>query len=414
MRSRDAWRARRGSSGVLAACVALGLSAEAARVVAQDVEADRVARQVAATVCDRRIVLLGELPSHGEARAFAVKARIVERLVGECGFDTVLFEAPIYDFLGLEQALATGDATPSRLDRAIGGFWATRGLSDWRRWLFEQAAADRLFVGGLDDQVSATSDHARAVLPDLVAGAVPAVDAAACREAVDRNLQWLYDDRHPFDEAERTRLERCGRLAFEGIGEDPDVAGARALIRNLATLYERQRTGVPDRDRVMYRNLRWLAARRGGDGKLIIWTATVHAARRQGDLRHRPLGAWLADEWGESVASIGFTAFAGASSMAGGPVREIPEAPAGSLEAIATEVGTSVFLPAESLRTLGVLSSRLLGRWGSADWSTLFDGVVVIREEVAPVFGNGSGAPGPGIRAPDRRTNLRDEGPSVT
>ena len=54
---------------------------------------EQAAARVAAAVCSKRIVLLGELPEHGEARGFGVKARVVQRLVASCGFRAVLFEA---------------------------------------------------------------------------------------------------------------------------------------------------------------------------------------------------------------------------------------------------------------------------------------------------------------------------------
>ena len=41
--------------------------------------------------CRNDIVLLGELPSHGEAKTFGLKARIVQALVERCGFDALLF-----------------------------------------------------------------------------------------------------------------------------------------------------------------------------------------------------------------------------------------------------------------------------------------------------------------------------------
>ena len=72
---------------------------------------EQAAARVAAAVCSKRVVLLGELPEHGEARGFGVKARVVERLVARCGFHAVLFEAGSYDFFGLERAIAT---TPGR------------------------------------------------------------------------------------------------------------------------------------------------------------------------------------------------------------------------------------------------------------------------------------------------------------
>ena len=341
-------------------------------------------------LCDKHVVLLGELPSHGEARGFGAKARIVEGLVGECGFEAVLFEAPIYEFLGFQEAIETSRATQAQLDRAIGGFWLTRGLASWRRWLFSEVTAGHVSLGGLDDQVSATSDYARATVPDLVAASLPTDLAPECREAVARNLSWLYDEDHAFDDTERRLLGRCSRFAAEAIGAgavnraDTPSGG---MLRNLAGLYERQLAGAPDRDAAMYRNVSWHLARLPEGSKTVIWTATVHAARRRGGLGTKPLGALISEELGDRVAAVGFTAFAGSSSMAGGPVRQLEEAPPGSLETLSTREGTpAVYLDAGALRELGPVPSRLLGRFTTADWSTFFDGVVVFREEVAPAF----------------------------
>ena len=89
---------------------AMGSATDSAVVhLAADSLEDQAAARVAAAVCSKRVVVLGELPEHGEARGFAVKARIVERLVARCGFRAVLFEAGSYDFFGFERAIA---ATP--------------------------------------------------------------------------------------------------------------------------------------------------------------------------------------------------------------------------------------------------------------------------------------------------------------
>lgn len=352
----------------------------------------RAEQRVAEAICDKKIVLLGELPSHGEARGFQAKARIIEHLVNRCGFDVVFFEASIYDFLAFQQAVTEQRATPVMLDRAIGGLWLTRGLSAWRGWLFSKAADGKLLLGGLDDQVSATSDYAMANLPDLVAAHVPAQDAKECRQAVERNLNWRYDAEHQLDEAEQLRLQRCARLAADTLaartGPDADTVQQK-MAANLANLYDRQRDPAEgrDRDEMMYRNFRWQSERLPKESKIIVWTATVHAARQQGGRPHKPLGTWLSEQWGERLAAIGFSAFTGHSSLAGNPIQPIPEAPPGSLEALTTESGTDwIYLDASALHEMGVVPSRLLGRVTAADWSAYFDGVLVIREEVAPVF----------------------------
>ena len=378
---------------LLALAAVCALTALPSRARAQEADSLAMEARIVEAVCDRQVVVLGQLPSHGEARAFGAKARIVESLVRRCGFDALLFEAAAYDFLGLQQAVAERRADPLQLDRAIGGFWWTRELAQWRGWLFQQAVDGRLVLGGLDDQPGATAHHAREVLPALVAASLPAADASGCAETVSRNLFWRYDASHAFDEAERARLERCATAAAQGLAARDEGRGAGtpalAMAENLASYYRREAgaAGALDRGAVMYRNFRWQQARMPRSRKYIIWTATVHAARRQGQRAEKPLGTWLAEQWGDRLAVIGFSAYAGQSSMAGMPARPIPPAEPGSLEARATDGGTArAFLDRSALRRMGAVPSRLFGRVTTADWSELFDGVLVIPEEAAPVF----------------------------
>ena len=383
------------SAGCLPGLAALlGMLVMPHQALAQRPGSPSVEARVAEAVCDKQVVVLGELPSHGEARGFQAKARIVELLVDRCGFDALLFEAPVYEFVGFREAVAQGRAVPRQLDRAVGRIWWTRELAGWRRWLFQRATAGGLVLGGLDDQVSgATSDHARAALPGLVAAWSPAGSASECRQAVERHVHWRYDEAgQRFDEPERIRLQRCARAAADSLASRAGRgAGApeRVMAENLAGYFDRERgsPGARDRDEAMYRNLLWHRGRMPRGSKLIVWTATVHAARQQGNLRQKPLGAWLAEQWGDRLAVIGFSAFSGRSSMAGMPSRPLPEAPPGSLEALATGAGADpAFLDPSALRRMGSAPSRLFGGFTSADWSTRFDGVVVFREEVPPVF----------------------------
>jgi len=358
---------------------------------AMQADPDAIAARVADAVCDKQVVILGELPSHGEALAFQAKAEIVERLVDQCGFDALLFEAPMYEFAGFQEGVEQQSAVASQLDRAIGRFWWTRELTEWRRWLFHRATERALVLGGLDDQVSVTSDYARATLPGLVAAFSPLRDAAECEEAVTRHLYWRYDTGRPFDEPEKIHLRRCVRAAADAFVR---TAGNRdtprqAMLESFASYVDRQggARAPTDRDETMYRNALWYIGRMPAGSKVIIWTATVHAARQQGGLRQQPLGARLAAQWEGRLAAVGFTAYAGWSSMAGQPGKPLPVAPPGSLEARSTEVDVPwAYLNASALRSIGKVPSRLLGDFTEDDWSAYFDGVVVIRHEVAPVF----------------------------
>ncbi|HEU4558023.1 MAG TPA: erythromycin esterase family protein [Longimicrobium sp.] len=380
---------------------------------------EQAAARVAAAVCGKRVVLLGELPEHGHARGFGVKARIVERLVARCGFRAVLFEAGSFDFFGLERAIAATQRAPGgaaagagrtdslelALARAIGGFWSTRELAGWRRWLLREAVAGRVAIGGLDDQPSATAAHARATLPGRVAAAAPPARAAECRDAVERYLNWRYTEAVPYDSTERARLADCTRLAADRVLA-ARTSTARAaerrtpdqiMLADIATHFAREHNeaAAPDRDLVMAQHLAWWSARLPRDARIVVWTATVHAAREPGaspvlPLGVPPLGARLAERWGDRLAVIGFTALRGQWSRAGGPIQPLAPLPPHALEARALAAGAAgdtagwAYLDRAALRSLGAVPSRLFGGVSTTDWSAAFDGVLVIRDEAPP------------------------------
>ena len=329
-----------------------------------------VMQPVVNLLCDKDVVLLGELPSHGEAKSFGLKAAIVQDLVNACDFDAVLFEAPIYDFVGFSEALGDRAANAAQLDDAIGRFWLTRELAPFRAWLYSEASGGRLMVGGLDDQLSITSHYGRRTLPEMM--------SSECKAPVRRNLEWTYNDAQPFDASERQRLRSCAGSA----------ASNNVMLRNLKTYVDRQvdPRGARTRDEVMHDNLQWYLSHMPARSKVIVWTATVHAARKQGDLADKPFGAFVADRYGQRVASVGFTALGGQTSMAGRPAQRLPDLPQRSLEASVSGGLAWVFLDGDQLARLGSLPSRVLGRTREANWREYFDAVVVVRDEVAPVF----------------------------
>jgi erythromycin esterase-like protein len=398
-----------------------GVAGAAARVARLEQEA---AKRVADAVCDKQVVLLGELPEHGEARGMGVKARIVERLVARCGFRAVLVEAGSYDFFGLERMTAahggaSADSLELALARAIGGLWWTSELAEWRRWLARETAGGRVFVGGIDDQPSATAVYARATLPALVAAAARPERAIECKAAVARYLGWGYDAAQPYDSTERARLVDCTRSAADrpsGGSPTPD----QVMLGDAASYFARERAnsdrGVGaslDRDAVMARHVVWWAARLPRDARIVVWTATTHAARPSSadlaaPLRERPLGAHLAERWGDRLAVVGFTALRGEWSRAGRPPQSLAPLSAHSLEARALgargagDTASWAYLDRAELRDLGAVPSRLFGRIVTSDWSTMFDGVVVIRDESAPTF-DGRVAPQPAQLRPLHR-----------
>ena len=58
---------------------------------AQERTAQSIVDGVVNAVCQKQIVLLGELPTHGEAHTFDAKSKIADRLIAQCGFTAIVF-----------------------------------------------------------------------------------------------------------------------------------------------------------------------------------------------------------------------------------------------------------------------------------------------------------------------------------
>jgi erythromycin esterase-like protein len=169
--------------------------------------------------------------------------------------------------------------------------------------------------------VSITSHYAEAALPRLIAAASSESTATECRQTVSRNVGWTYDAKNPFDEREQLRLQQCARNAVDAAAANRSLDAAdRVMLESFARSADRQRLGVTaGRDDSMYRNLVWYLERLPANSRVVIWTATVHAARQRGSLAEVPLGGRVVERWGDRVGTVGFTAYAGTRQGPGGP-----------------------------------------------------------------------------------------------
>jgi erythromycin esterase-like protein len=167
---------------------------------------DRVVRDV----CNKRVVFLGEDSHHGGGGTLAVKTVLVSRLIDECGFSAVVFEASLAEFVDLNRAFAAGKASPAYVADAIGGLWSVAGESDpLISALFERAVRKNVVLAGLDGQIGSTNLYAQTGLADELAGYLADPHRSACQAELQRYACWQYDDASPFDDATRVRLRGC-------------------------------------------------------------------------------------------------------------------------------------------------------------------------------------------------------------
>ncbi len=352
-------------------------------------------------LCHRQVAMLGEA-SHGDGATFAFKTALIRRLVDECGFSAVLFESSHYDFLELMRRLRVREeATPAMLSSAIGGIWNRYAeLTPLIRFLFERAQAGRLTLGGLDDQLGvAGAFFSNDEMPLRLTATLPPARREACRMILHRLLYWQYGDAVHHDRAEVDRIRACvadmtvavarGGAVDERATQLQMIANMqRALARSFLEAGELNR----GRDRSMFLNLRWFAARLGPRAKIIIWANSAHIARDASTSASFPaggnLGAFVHRAYGRRAFALGFSAFGGAwRSVFSRGDEPIAPAPRDALEGLAM-AGTArdiVYRDGAWLARIGRVPGRpFFYRYAPADWARVFDGMIVFRAERAP------------------------------
>lgn len=112
----------------------------------------------------------------------------------------------------------------------------------------------------------------------------------------------------------------------------------------------------------------WLARRLPPNSKIIVWTATFHAAKdatTDPDIgAARNLGSYIQAAYGRQAFALGFSTLAGSYRYSRKePARPLPAAPPGSPESIAltnSDAG-AVYLDGQRLHLVGMVPGRPLG-----------------------------------------------------
>lgn len=351
---------------------------------------DRAVRDL----CRRQVVLLGEDANHGAGRTLEIKIELVKRLVERCGFGAVVFESSLYESLAYARALAGGNADEDRLLDAAGQlwFWASEARP-FAAWLHAQARTGRVRVGGMDIQpIGVNMRDTRAHLGAQLSAMLDPERAAACRAVFDRHHGWRYGDADPFDDTEQTRLRDCvqavhAALEARGAGASPEsVAIVRSYRRYLGMALDGD---AAQREIGMFENLQWHRAHWPKGTRVIVWCATVHAAKRLEGLAPdlKPFGAYVHEADGDRAAAIGFTAMRGSYGLPGGTAAPRAMAPAGA-DALETRVlgadGPALrYLDRKRLSAYGTIAARPINyrTVHAAPWADVFDGMIVLREE---------------------------------
>jgi erythromycin esterase-like protein len=359
-------------------------------------------------LCHSQIAMLGESAAHGDGHTLAFKVGLVERLVDQCGFDSVFFEASHYEFINLNRRLRMGrDLTAGEIFSAVGGLWKfNQEFQSLPPFLLAKAQSGQVFLGGIDDQLGEMGqDYANIGMVTELTNLLPQQQRQACSIALHKRIYNDYSEASPYSKSDRAQIETClseMHLANaakkttdrEGRRERQEMLSAaqRWIRRDFSSDAEY----MVSRDRSMFQDFGWLLRQQPMRHKVIIWAATVHIAK-QGDPAWADhtgtnFGSFVHQKYGSRAFSLGFSGFTGSYREPGHGVREMPPAPLDSVEAQACHGNNSeaIYVSSAQLAATGTVPGAFFRHsYQTLPWSAFLDGVVVFREEHAPSHASG-------------------------
>lgn len=371
---------------------------------AQTAEVEQTIADVTADLCEREIVMLGEEGHHGSGETLAFKAKLVEKLVDRCGFSLILFETGIYDLLEVDRLRRSGHGDfRAELGSAIGGLWnRDREFAPLLDFIEHRLRAGSLDIGGLDHQLgSAGAFYSLDHLPREFASLLSKDRRIQCDRTLRQRIAYDYSRENPYSQAARQELLRCldeiSPPLHEALAAEPQLLEERArMLANVRSWVEADLQPVEDRlnarAAAFYSNFRWFMRRHPKSKKIIIWSATVHAARtasmRDGWRAIETLGARIDRTFGERAFVLGFGAASGSFRRGGSESAEpIALAPSTSLEQIALGDRKHIsYLGPGALRLAGIRPASVFAynQAISYPWGKALDGIVVFRTERRP------------------------------
>ena len=365
-----------------------------------------------------RVVFLGE-SGHGEGSTTLGKTRLLKFLHQNLGFDVVVWESGLYEAPVVWSALQKGGDPVAALGNGMMSAWSWTGeIEPLARYLAAQSSGPRpIHYEGFDPQLTARGSIARrstelaAVLDSLGLR-----DAYALDSLLWRGLQWSFNstDTLAADSmaVERfaaitsklgaamvarsnTMSSRFWRQVLEGAAAN--ARGVRVAKDEIARKVQPGWGGSNPRDKQAGRNILWLLNDRYRGHKLIVWSATIHAARNveSVDTRdawnykgYRTTGDYVWDAIGAQSYTIGFVGLTGSMQLGDEsfPIKQHKHDGVELEQMLGAAGFETAFLDLRRVARGGewlhepMMSRQFAEHPKIARWNTVIDGVVFIRD----------------------------------
>lgn len=346
---------------------------------------DKSINEIISLTCNKKILLFGEA-SHADGATLELKNKIIPRLVNECGYKAIVFEAPIYDFSKLSLITKPSEKYDRNLFlSAWGGMWNQyKEVSNFANFIATKSPKE-LKIFGMDIQnASRGAFYTIYKMPIELSNIIENIDERErCKKLLDvQNRNWVDDA--PIVKPANECLEKIIKNLEGKKDENSKFLVSMAKADMKANKYIELNPALlsDTRDTDMANNVIDFYEKMPKNSKIIVWTAAAHASYG-GLYKGHSVGQILKEKYKNKVFSLGVSAASGKLAYHNDKIPEYINPKPNSLEANFDKNKDVTILNKKKLQEISEVEGQVLlaHEVKTQNWSKLFDAILILKEE---------------------------------